>query len=154
MRYEDGGPHPCNGDSGSGYFIEQQEGFTYLGVTWSGVHPLCEADDPASNLEFKPKAGYVVAFRAVYQDLNVIEAATKYVNENPTPQDEGVTQPSESLGSETKKLDSGAELSQEITEPELLSFDGQLVLVGGVMGLASLAILVLILSFRKHTETL
>ena len=153
MRYEDGGPHPCNGDSGSGYFLDQQEGFTYLGVTWSGVHPLCEADDLASNPEFKPKAGYVLAFRAVYQDLNVIEAATKYVAENPILQDEVVTQPSESLGTEAEKPDSGTE-PQEVSEPEQLPLDGQLPTVAAAASLTLLFIVVLwIVALRRHQQT-
>ena len=153
MRYEDGGPHPCNGDSGSGYFLDQQEGFTYLGVTWSGVHPLCEADDPASNPEFKPKASYVLAFRAVYQDLNVIEAATKYVAENPILQDEVVTQPSESLGTEAEKPDSGTE-PQEVSQPEQLPLDGQLPTVAAAASLTLLFIVVLwIVALRRHQQT-
>ncbi len=152
MRYEDGGPHPCNGDSGSGFFLDQPEGFTYLGVSWSAVHPLCEEDNLSSKPEFRPKAGYVLAFRDVNQDLNVIQLATEYVEENPILEDK-VTDLSESLGTEVEKLDAGTE-PQEITESEKLPLDSQLVPVGGAIGLASLAILVLIVLFRKHKGTL
>ena len=82
MRYEPGTAHPCNGDSGSGFFIQKGSKFTYLGVTWSGVHPLCEKDDVGNTKRFKPASGYVVAFRGVYTDLPLIEKAIKYSRKN------------------------------------------------------------------------
>jgi secreted trypsin-like serine protease len=82
MRYEEGTAHPCNGDSGSGYFLESKGDFTYLGITWSAVHPLCEKGDPANMKKFKPSSGYVVAFRGIYLDLPLVEKAKKYLRSN------------------------------------------------------------------------
>jgi secreted trypsin-like serine protease len=82
MRYEEGTAHPCNGDSGSGYFMESNGVFTYLGITWSAVHPLCEKGDPANMAKFKPSSGYVVAFRGIYLDLPLVKKAKDYLKAN------------------------------------------------------------------------
>jgi hypothetical protein len=82
MRYEVGTAHPCNGDSGSGFFLEAKGVFTYLGVTWAGVHPLCEKGDPANMKKHKPASGYVVAFRGIYLDLPLVNKAKDYVKRN------------------------------------------------------------------------
>jgi secreted trypsin-like serine protease len=82
MRHEDGTAHPCNGDSGSGYFLESNGAFTYLGITWSAVHPLCEKGDPANMAKFKPSSGYVVAFRGIYLDLPLVKKAKDYLKAN------------------------------------------------------------------------
>lgn len=82
MRYEEGTAHPCNGDSGSGYFLESKGVFTYLGITWAAVHPLCEKGDPANMEKHKPASGYVVAFRGIYLDLPLVNKAKDYVKRN------------------------------------------------------------------------
>jgi secreted trypsin-like serine protease len=79
MRYEPGTAHPCNGDSGSGFFLERKGTPIYLGVTWPAVHPLCERGDAANEMRFKPPSGYVVAFRGIYMDLDVVNRARDYV---------------------------------------------------------------------------
>ncbi len=80
MRYEPGTAHPCNGDSGSGFFLDGKRTPTYLGVTWAAVHPLCESGNLGSEERFKPPSGYVVAFRGIYMDLDVVNQAQDYVN--------------------------------------------------------------------------
>ena len=80
MRYEIGTAHPCNGDSGSGFFLDSKKTPTYLGVTWPAVHPLCESGNFGSEERFKPPSGYVVAFRGIYMDLDVVNQAQDYVN--------------------------------------------------------------------------
>jgi secreted trypsin-like serine protease len=82
MRYEPGTAHPCNGDSGSGFFLESRGVFTYLGVTWTGVHPLCEKNDFANYKKYKPKSGYVVAFRGIYLDFPLVKKAKEYIAKN------------------------------------------------------------------------
>jgi secreted trypsin-like serine protease len=82
MRYEIGTAHPCNGDSGSGFFLESKGTPTYLGVTWPAVHPLCESGNSANEERFKPPSGYVVAFRGIYMDLDVVDQARDYVKSN------------------------------------------------------------------------
>ncbi len=84
MRYEPGTAHPCNGDSGSGYFIHDKGKFTYLGITWPGVHPLCEAGDFASDPRFLPNSGEVIAFRGVFMDVEIIRQAEEYVSTYPS----------------------------------------------------------------------
>lgn len=79
MRYEIGTAHPCNGDSGSGFFLDGKGTPTYLGVTWPAVHPLCERGNFANEERFKPPSGYVVAFRGIYMDLDVVNRARDYV---------------------------------------------------------------------------
>lgn len=79
MRYEPGTAHPCNGDSGSGYFLEKNGKFTYLGITWPGVHPLCEAGDFSKEPRFIPDSGQVIAFRGVFMDLEIIRQGEEYV---------------------------------------------------------------------------
>jgi secreted trypsin-like serine protease len=79
MRYEIGTAHPCNGDSGSGFFLEGKGTPTYLGVTWPAVHPLCEGGNLGSEERFRPPSGYVVAFRGIYMDLDVVNRARDYV---------------------------------------------------------------------------
>lgn len=79
MRYEVGTAHPCNGDSGSGFFLDRKGTPTYLGVTWPAVHPLCESGNFANEERFKPPSGYVVAFRGIYMDFDVVNRARNYV---------------------------------------------------------------------------
>jgi len=79
MRYETGTAHPCNGDSGSGFYLESKGTPTYLGITWPAVHPLCERGDAGNQKRFKPPSGYVVAFRGIYMDLDVVNRARDYV---------------------------------------------------------------------------
>jgi hypothetical protein len=84
MRYEPGTAHPCNGDSGSGYFIHEKGKFTYLGITWPGVSPACEAGDPGSDPMFIPNSGQVIAFRGVFMDVEIIRQAEEYVATYPS----------------------------------------------------------------------
>ena len=84
MRYEPGTAHPCNGDSGSGYFLEKNGRFTYLGITWPGVHPLCEAGDFSTEPRFIPNSGQVIAFRGVFMDLEIIRQGEEYVTAFPS----------------------------------------------------------------------
>lgn len=79
MRYEIGTAHPCSGDSGSGFFLERKGKPTYLGVTWPAVHPLCEAGNLGSEERFRPPSGYVVAFRGIYMDLDLVREARRFV---------------------------------------------------------------------------
>lgn len=79
MRYEIGTAHPCNGDSGSGFFLERRGTPLYLGVTWPAVHPLCEAGNLGSEERFRPPSGYVVAFRGIYMDLDLVREARRFV---------------------------------------------------------------------------
>lgn len=84
MRYEPGTAHPCNGDSGSGYFLDENGKFTYLGITWPGVHPLCEAGDFSLDPRFMPNSGQVIAFRGVFMDLELIAQGEQYVSTYPS----------------------------------------------------------------------
>lgn len=78
MRYKPGTAHPCNGDSGSGFFIQEKGVYTYLGVTWAAVHPLCEKGNLANEKRFQPPSGYVVAFRGVYTDMGIVNKAIQF----------------------------------------------------------------------------
>ena len=70
------GAAPCDGDSGSGYFYNEDGKFTYLGVTMGLLgSPNCGLDTWTDTA--------VGPFRPVYLDVNMVKIAEKYVLENP-----------------------------------------------------------------------
>jgi hypothetical protein len=70
------GAAPCDGDSGSGYFYNENGKFTYLGVTMGILgSPNCGLDTWTDTA--------VGPFRPVYLDVDMVKIAEKYVLENP-----------------------------------------------------------------------
>lgn len=71
-----GGPAPCDGDSGSGFFLEEGNKFTYLGVTHTNIgNPNCGMDKPTSD--------GITGFAPVYLFADYVKAAEEYVAANP-----------------------------------------------------------------------
>jgi len=70
------GAAPCDGDSGSGYFFNDNGNFTYLGVMMGLLgSPNCGLDEWTDTA--------VGPFRPVYLDVELIRQAEKYVADNP-----------------------------------------------------------------------
>ena len=70
------GAAPCDGDSGSGYFFNENGKFTYLGVMMGLLgSPNCGLDEWTDTA--------VGPFRPVYFDVGLIKLAEKYELENP-----------------------------------------------------------------------
>jgi len=71
------GPSPCDGDSGSGFYLDSNDVFTYLGVTHTNIGvPNCLNEEWGSS-------GGIAAFRPVFLDSELINQAEKYVADNP-----------------------------------------------------------------------
>lgn len=70
------GPAPCDGDSGSGYFYNDNGKDTYLGVTMGLLGtPNCGLEPWGENP--------VGPFRPIYFDMELVKLAEKYVADNP-----------------------------------------------------------------------
>jgi len=70
------GAAPCDGDSGSGYFYNDNGKFTYLGVMMGILgSPNCGLDTWTDTA--------VGPFRPVYLDVDMVKLAEKYVVDNP-----------------------------------------------------------------------
>ena len=70
------GAAPCDGDSGSGYFYNDNGKFTYLGVMMGIL------GSPNCGLETWTDTA-VGPFRPVYLDIDLVKLAEKYVADNP-----------------------------------------------------------------------
>ena len=76
VRVPMNGPAPCDGDSGSGFFLEDGNKFTYLGVTHTNIgNPNCGMDKPTSD--------GITGFAPVYLFADYVKAAEDYVAANP-----------------------------------------------------------------------
>jgi len=70
------GAAPCDGDSGSSFFYNQNGKFIHLGVMMGPFgSPNCSSEGWTDNP--------VVAFRPIYLDHEMVKAAERYVVENP-----------------------------------------------------------------------
>lgn len=77
MEIPKNGPSPCDGDSGSGFYLDSNDVFTYLGVTHANIGvPNCLNEEWGSS-------GGIAAFRPVFLDSELISQAEKYVADNP-----------------------------------------------------------------------
>ena len=77
MEIPKNGPSPCDGDSGSGFYLNSNDIFTYLGVTHANIGvPNCLNEEWGSS-------GGIAAFRPVFLDSELISQAEKYVTDNP-----------------------------------------------------------------------
>ncbi len=73
------GPAPCDGDSGSGFFLEDAGKFTYLGVTHVNLgNPNCGLETPTTD--------GITGFAPVYLFSDYVKAAEDYVAANPIKQ--------------------------------------------------------------------
>ena len=77
MEIPKNGPSPCDGDSGSGFYLDSNDVFTYLGVTHANIGvPNCLNEEWGSS-------GGIAAFRPVFLDSDLINQADRYVADNP-----------------------------------------------------------------------
>lgn len=76
MEVPKNGPSPCDGDSGSGFYLDTNNVFTYLGVTHANIGaPNCLDQGWGAN-------GAIAAFRPVFMDSDLIKQAEDYLKSN------------------------------------------------------------------------
>jgi len=76
VKISKNGAAPCDGDSGSGYFYNENGKYTYLGVTMGILGtPNCGIEPWTENP--------VGPFRPIYFDMELVKLAEKYVADNP-----------------------------------------------------------------------
>lgn len=76
MEVPKSGPSQCDGDSGSGFYLETNGVFTYLGVIHATIgSPNCLDEGWGSQ-------GAIAAFRPVFMDLELVNQAEEYVKLN------------------------------------------------------------------------
>jgi len=76
VRVPMNGPSPCDGDSGSGFFLEEGNKFTYLGVTHANIgNTNCGMDTITSD--------GITGFAPVYLFSDIVKSAEDYVAANP-----------------------------------------------------------------------
>jgi hypothetical protein len=76
VKISKNGAAPCDGDSGSGYFYNENGKYTYFGVTMGLLGtPNCGLEPWGENP--------VGPFRPIYFDMELVKLAEKYVADNP-----------------------------------------------------------------------
>jgi secreted trypsin-like serine protease len=76
VKISKNGAAPCDGDSGSSYFYNENGKYTHMGVTMGMIGtPNCGIDPWTENP--------VGVFRPIYFDMEIVKLAEKYVADNP-----------------------------------------------------------------------